>query len=738
MNPFHSKKCIKIIASFLVVLLCITGIQFADFNNVKADDLDFSKAELVDKIYTNRILGESGGLFEFHPKESFQHRFDLQGPSKELIGKKNDQVIDIYDSSKKLIASSDNRSLSVYLEKDHTYYVKVEGETRGYLIYFRYDIDVSVLYRPSNTSSGEYKENTKISTTSVGGYSGVWLSYEIVKGNDVKIKIDLDNLPNSDKYTYTWCKYINGSFNPLSIKNKDLELAGSTISDFYACRIESNDGKFCFDYAFCLKTVPNVTFSDGSDHACTFKAFRPGETRFIEYPATVCDDYTGTPIYYLKDICSNNYLSGNDGPISAVPEDWAGSLFSCTLIHSGSGRKDLCYDMFYFVIGDGDGEKIDADKKIHIDAEVGEYKYAQLIYSFKPEFSGTYRFKTFDRQYGLPVVAIFDQDLNLMGFDNNENNFYNMYSEYDYPDLSDLDLTVKLDSNKTYYIAIPMTMSKLICDFEMCLVEKDPNQSQNTDPITDPDIVQSNDELSFDDFVERLYVVALNRQSEKDGKDYWCNLVGNGTLTGADCARFFLTSPEFKGRNLSDEDFLKVLYKTFFARDAQDDPDGFNVWMTSLKTVGKDTVVEGFINSPEWCNICADYGVKSGAPTAKATKASKNATAFATRLYTECLGREPEEGGLKYWSLGLTNCELSGSQAAHEFFYCQEFNDHNFDNKELLTRMYRTFMGREPDTDGLNYWLSNMNNGMTKDQVFSSFVQSQEFTEICANYAITR
>ena len=242
----------------------------------------------------------------------------------------------------------------------------------------------------------------------------------------------------------------------------------------------------------------------------------------------------------------------------------------------------------------------------------------------------------------------------------------------------------------------------------------------------------------FEDFVERLYVVALGRASEKDGKDYWCKLVGDGTLTGADCARFFLTSQEFKDRGLSDEEFLKVLYSTFFDRNAADDPDGFNFWMNSLKSVGKDTVVEGFINSPEWCNICADYGVKSGAPTAKATNASKNATAFATRLYTECLGREPEEGGLKYWSLGLTNLELTGSQAAHEFFYCQEFNDHGFDNKELITRMYKTFMGREPDTEGLNYWLGNMNNGMTKDQVFNSFVQSQEFTDICASYAITR
>ena len=242
----------------------------------------------------------------------------------------------------------------------------------------------------------------------------------------------------------------------------------------------------------------------------------------------------------------------------------------------------------------------------------------------------------------------------------------------------------------------------------------------------------------FEDFVERLYTVALNRASEPEGKAFWCEHVGNGDLNGAQCANEFLLSKEFNDRKLSDEDFLKVLYKTFFDRDAADDPDCFNFWMNSLKTEGRDKVVDGFINSTEWCNICASYGVKSGATRAKATIASKNATEFATRLYTECLGRDPEEGGLKFWSLGLTNLELTGKQAAHEFFFSKEFNDFNLDNEGLLTRMYKTFMGREPDDDGMNYWLKEMENGMTKEQVFNEFVKSKEFTEICQKYAIDR
>ena len=244
--------------------------------------------------------------------------------------------------------------------------------------------------------------------------------------------------------------------------------------------------------------------------------------------------------------------------------------------------------------------------------------------------------------------------------------------------------------------------------------------------------------LSFGDFVERLYVVALNRQSEPEGKAFWCEHVGNGDLNGAQCANEFLLSKEFNDRGLSDEEFLNVLYKTFFDRDAANDPDGFNFWMNSLKTEGRDKVVDGFINSEEWCNICASYGVKSGATRAKATIASANATAFATRLYTECLGREPEAEGLKFWSLGLTNLELSGTQAAREFFYSPEFVNANYSDEEYINRMYKTFMGRDPEPEGKAYWLDLLSKGTSRDEVFNFFSTCPEFTGICNEYAITR
>jgi len=52
--------------------------------------------------------------------------------------------------------------------------------------------------------------------------------------------------------------------------------------------------------------------------------------------------------------------------------------------------------------------------------------------------------------------------------------------------------------------------------------------------------------------------------------------------------------------------------------------------------------------------------------------------------------------------------------------------------------MYKTLLGRDADDEGLAFWIKNMNNGMTKDQLFDDFSTSSEFTGICVSYAIDR
>ena len=257
---------------------------------------------------------------------------------------------------------------------------------------------------------------------------------------------------------------------------------------------------------------------------------------------------------------------------------------------------------------------------------------------------------------------------------------------------------------------------------------------KEVDPINDYEITN---EGSFEEFVERLYVVALGRPSEKAGKDYWVDLVTTGKSTGADCAYGFLNSPEFLDKGLSRSRFLDVLYKTFFNREA--DESGKAYWLSLLMDgASKEQIIAGFINSPEWCNICASCNVKSGAPTAKATTPSPNAKSFAERLYTKCLGREAEAEGLNFWAINLTNLDNTGYEAAYLFFTSPEFKEHNYDNTEFVKRLYTTFMGRDFDQAGLDYWVGLLNSGKTREEVIAGFASCNEFTEICNSYGINK
>ena len=257
-------------------------------------------------------------------------------------------------------------------------------------------------------------------------------------------------------------------------------------------------------------------------------------------------------------------------------------------------------------------------------------------------------------------------------------------------------------------------------------------------PTKEPVSPDPEKEPSFEDFVERLYTIALGRASETEGKEYWVEQVVENGFSGADCARFFLLgAPEFLNRELTDEEFVEILYLTFFDRASEQ--EGKEYWLGRLASGStRADLVNEFIESTEWCDVCATYGVKSGALYHTATKPSKNAIKFATRLYTCCLGRDPEEDGLQYWSMALTKLEVSGYQAASLFFTLPEFQGFNTTNEEFLRRLYTTFMGRDPEEDGYNYWLALLNGGMDRNEVLKGFAASPEFQKICNRYGIER
>lgn len=110
------------------------------------------------------------------------------------------------------------------------------------------------------------------------------------------------------------------------------------------------------------------------------------------------------------------------------------------------------------------------------------------------------------------------------------------------------------------------------------------------------------------DFVRRFYVESLGREPDTAGGENWHNALVTGAVTGATFTDAFITSPEFVARNLTDDQFLAVLYKAYFNRVG--DAGGLAGWKAALVSgTTRKAVAASFARAQEFIQLCATYGI---------------------------------------------------------------------------------------------------------------------------------
>lgn len=60
----------------------------------------------------------------------------------------------------------------------------------------------------------------------------------------------------------------------------------------------------------------------------------------------------------------------------------------------------------------------------------------------------------------------------------------------------------------------------------------------------------------------------------------------------------------------------------------------------------------------------------------------------------------------------------------------------NLSNEEYVKALYRLYMGRESDPNGLREWVYALNHGATREQVNNGFADSVEFAGIVASFGL--
>lgn len=251
------------------------------------------------------------------------------------------------------------------------------------------------------------------------------------------------------------------------------------------------------------------------------------------------------------------------------------------------------------------------------------------------------------------------------------------------------------------------------------------------------------DRDAIESFVNRMYSVILEREPDA-GSQTWIYGLMTDTMTGVRVADGFIMSNELLSKNLSNEEFVKVLYRAFFGREA--DAEGLATW-TGLLNNGykKAYIFAGFANSREFGNLCDAAGITQGRAAeyladcrTDLSEQDYKVWCFVERMYQEVLNRTADEPGVRDWVGRLKAGTNTGVQVAEGFLMSEEFLYRDMTNEEYVKIMYRAFFGRDADLDGLKTWTDALANGWTKQRVFAGFANSNEFGNLCQQAGITQ
>lgn len=221
-------------------------------------------------------------------------------------------------------------------------------------------------------------------------------------------------------------------------------------------------------------------------------------------------------------------------------------------------------------------------------------------------------------------------------------------------------------------------------------------------------------------FVYNLYQKVLERKPDDEGLLYWEKELVSKNKTALFVVEQFFKSPEFLIKNVDSEKYVKILYKTFFNREPEF--SGLSYWKQMIENNGypKDMLLYKFAFSTEFKNICLNFGINNYDEKDKAK-------VFVERLYQMILKRPSDEESREYWISQILDKKENLKKIVKFFFNSDEFKSKKVSKEEFVTIAYRALLDREPDIEGMKYWIEQLNEGMDQDRFLDIFLDSKEF-----------
>ncbi len=218
-------------------------------------------------------------------------------------------------------------------------------------------------------------------------------------------------------------------------------------------------------------------------------------------------------------------------------------------------------------------------------------------------------------------------------------------------------------------------------------------------------------------FVTRLYQQVLGRAPEPGGVGSWVQQIEQIGAVSPIILGFF-HAPEFLSRHSSNEQYLSILYRALLNREP--DPSALDAFVSQLQAgrLTRDDILDIFLDSPEFARQTGFLPPLDPV------------TAFVTTLYVAVLRRGPDEIPLRNFVTDLQQSRSSFGVIAF-FLNSPEFLQRNTTNTEFVTLLYRVFLNRRPDPEGLATWVAALTQGITdRGRLDLPFILSPEFQAI--------
>jgi hypothetical protein len=214
--------------------------------------------------------------------------------------------------------------------------------------------------------------------------------------------------------------------------------------------------------------------------------------------------------------------------------------------------------------------------------------------------------------------------------------------------------------------------------------------------------------------VVRTYATLLEREPDGPGLTYWSERLGEGATSVAQMAEGFFTSKEFITNfgGLTNAALVTAIYRHALGREPDAAGMAYYVGVLNAGQTQAQTFAD-FVLSPEAARLY------EASHPAGVWVANSHHT-LVGMAYDAVFDRPPDLPGLVYWSGRLASGDLTPQGMVEAIARSGEFqarHAHETD-AEYVASIYSSALEREPDAEGLAYWVSQLSQyGMDRVEV---------------------